>query len=765
MRSSFRLFACLSVLLLSALAIGSPAQASARAESPTTLLIVTLHSCPDAFDGESWDDFTANCTSAKSTLGSPFNITWPNGESQALYTSDLTETLQFEATGLYTGIESDFNPGSVLTVQGIFDDPGRANDPAIFCSVAAESGDTVFENQRTPSEGLTFAMPIDPGQLIWCEWFQFPGGVTGSDIASPVASDDADSATVDNPNDSQLWIDVYECPDGTGQTSASMSGEEQLSQLQAACSLIQQPFTIKIDNSGEPIEIDGDPWSGFDLTLAAGAHEIYGETAEGHGEPIVLCYPAEFDDDTGPTDVQDVSAISGVINLDLVAGEFTTCSWFWIPTSMATTGDAEESTEAGANDQNGSTGTTMPADSSSTTVQPGSAGNTVQPGSSGTTVQPGSSGTTAQPGSSGTTVQPGSSGTTAQPSSSGTTVQPGSSGAATQPGSTSSTTMPGSTNTTVQPGSSGTTVQPGSPGSTTQPGSTGTTVQPGSTGTTVQPGSTGATTQPGSASSTTTMPGSTGTTTQPGSTSSNGATSDTETSVTVNVYDCAADFPDEADFENDSDYLVEMQTACPATTRTVLFVVDGVAPIEVTIGKESGFSRPLTAGPHWMGEYLVEGYGDPIVFCFPQSQETPNTITDVQVMTYADTQVHFELAAGEPLECNWFNIPSDSATTTNPPAQTTGGVDSDEDGLTDEIETELTGTDPLNPDMDGDGLTDGDEYNVYITNYFMPDTDFDGVPDGEEIKLETEPLSPDTDGDGVSDGDEVSQGTDPLTPN
>jgi hypothetical protein len=625
------------------------------------VLIMTIHSCPDEFDGESWGDFMANCTSPKSTLGSPFNVTWPTGDSESHYTSDLIDTLEFESTGFYTGIQQNFKAGSVLTVEGIFDDPSRAKDPVIFCSVTADLGSKVFENKHMPSEGLTLAMPIDPGQAIWCEWFQFPGGVAGTDAATADTSED-------NSTESLLWIDVYECPADIEPTAPSATGEEQLQALQSACSLIQQPFTIKIDNSSDLMEVDGDPWSGFEVTLAAGVHEIYGEmTAAGHGAPMVLCYPAEFDDATGPTDVRKISAVSGVINLEIVAGDFTTCSWFWVPSSTA--------------------GQTEPTD---TTEQPGSAG---------------------------------------------TTVQPGSTGASTQPGSTSSTTVPGSTGTTVQPGSTGASTQPGSTSSTTMPGSTGTTVQPGSSGTTTQPGSTG----------------------------TNGSTSTTEGSVTVNVFDCTADVPDQSILKSDSDYLMDMRTACPPTQRSVLFVVDGVAPIEVIIGEESGFTRPLAAGDHWMGGYLVEGYGDPIVFCYPQMQETPNTVTDVQVMTYADTQVEFELAAGEALECNWFNIPTDGATS-NQPAQASAGIDTDGDGLTDEIETGLTGTDPLNPDMDGDGLTDGDEYNVYVTNYFMYDTDGDGLSDSEEVALGTQPLSGDTDGDGISDGDEVAQGTDPLNP-
>ena len=73
-------------------------------------------------------------------------------------------------------------------------------------------------------------------------------------------------------------------------------------------------------------------------------------------------------------------------------------------------------------------------------------------------------------------------------------------------------------------------------------------------------------------------------------------------------------------------------------------------------------------------------------------------------------------------------------------AGTPTATDTDGDGLTDDIELLITGTDPNNPDTDGDGLTDF------------------------EVVFGLNPLNPDTDGDGVNDGDELANGTDPLTP-
>lgn len=64
-----------------------------------------------------------------------------------------------------------------------------------------------------------------------------------------------------------------------------------------------------------------------------------------------------------------------------------------------------------------------------------------------------------------------------------------------------------------------------------------------------------------------------------------------------------------------------------------------------------------------------------------------------------------------------------------------------------------------NPDLDGDGITNDDEVNIYGTDPNNPDTDGDGINDGDEINGGSDPLDPcdpdpnsptcDADGDGL----------------
>jgi len=85
--------------------------------------------------------------------------------------------------------------------------------------------------------------------------------------------------------------------------------------------------------------------------------------------------------------------------------------------------------------------------------------------------------------------------------------------------------------------------------------------------------------------------------------------------------------------------------------------------------------------------------------------------------------------------------------------------DADSDGLDNDVEADVHGTDPLNSDSDGDGVSDGDEVNTYGSDPLDTDTDDDGLDDGDEVNnIGTLPTDPDHDGDNVCDGDGTGGG-------
>jgi hypothetical protein len=138
-----------------------------------------------------------------------------------------------------------------------------------------------------------------------------------------------------------------------------------------------------------------------------------------------------------------------------------------------------------------------------------------------------------------------------------------------------------------------------------------------------------------------------------------------------------------------------------------------------------------TVAAHEIGHTLGLAHSsDPNALMFP-SYSGPHRFLDQDDVAGAQS-IYGASSAPEPAP----QVPPQGATP--PPA---AGQDSDGDGISDDDEVLVTGTDKNNADSDGDGLADGVEVQNRM-NPLDPDMDKDGVPDGQEVDQGTDPFFP-----------------------
>lgn len=189
-------------------------------------------------------------------------------------------------------------------------------------------------------------------------------------------------------------------------------------------------------------------------------------------------------------------------------------------------------------------------------------------------------------------------------------------------------------------------------------------------------------------------------------------------SVTVEVFDC----PTGTSPEN----LARDACEPSAGLDLVLFLPDGTTR---GLDEAEATDNVVTWSALTAGDYVVQEAGLPEGYTRAIAPEIPTSTTNLAAVVVSISD----------------QVPDASfAIYTLPPEGGVAATDSDEDGLSDEDEMNLIGTDPETLDTDGDGRPDGDEIGLrrIVTDPLDPDSDDDGVDDGDEIVNETDPNDP-----------------------
>jgi hypothetical protein len=180
---------------------------------------------------------------------------------------------------------------------------------------------------------------------------------------------------------------------------------------------------------------------------------------------------------------------------------------------------------------------------------------------------------------------------------------------------------------------------------------------------------------------------------------------------------------------------------------TLLAIVDA----QVTVG-----SMPLTTqeGGVYLGQLLAGTY----TITVSASGYHPVTIPDYVIPEGPETIIDFGLTPVSFVDSDGDGIPNDIENAT--PCLDANDADSDDDGIIDgDEDTNRNGildpgeTDPCDLDSDGDGIQDGTELG-YTLSDIGPDTDLAVFQPDLDPSTITNPLDEDTDDDGWLDGEE-----------
>jgi uncharacterized protein YkwD len=139
-----------------------------------TLAVIELrvHSCPDDFDGTGFFQHQTQCTSEQSLYGVGMGVQSVGDEAAVFQYSQPDDTGRAELMRWDAVL-----PGPV-TITEVAPDPIKPS--VAFCSLQPTgSGPVTMDGEQVPVDNGVMTITLTEGDILMCDWYRFPGGITG----------------------------------------------------------------------------------------------------------------------------------------------------------------------------------------------------------------------------------------------------------------------------------------------------------------------------------------------------------------------------------------------------------------------------------------------------------------------------------------------------------------------------------------------------------------------------------------------------------
>lgn len=390
-----RLFTTLTLLaaLLAALVPAAGHRAAAQ-DPPSADVTIDVHTCPDDVTATGFYQYASACDTEAQLYGVPLGLSVNGSVSSFQYTNpDNNAALHWRAR---TGAVRVAEVSSV-----------RLREPVVFCSLSNEAPNSVnpptMDGDEVPVSGGAMSIQLTQYDVLFCDWYRFPGGVAGEpdedasadasssdapsdDDASDAPSNDASAApsasdtATGEPSGTAVGVSVWTCEPSPGRDlfidgddpEASAVAEQYADPSQRGFDWLPFPLPYTGDPAADSLALmtachQDDPYD-FSLTgddadagdsrtiggvgytywdgLPEGTYTVSEDDPEAVTDIRVYCQLVIAGTQNVRADIREVTVADSAISLDLADDQQYSCDWFNVRPIAETVDPADRGTSS-----------------------------------------------------------------------------------------------------------------------------------------------------------------------------------------------------------------------------------------------------------------------------------------------------------------------------------------------------------------------------------------------------------------------------------